>query len=436
MSFQPASVSDGVCYRVGAHGESPDVGDVQAGLPEEFVRHLPYQELALGAHGCAAGVNVVGRTSAACEGKTPHAHRAFNEKIPESITMIHERQSGRRGMTAQGGGLKKSLLLALAMAVSAAACSDDTPIDPASLRFGQLGRVEIAVAAPRGQTTDSLKEMGSLDQTLVWNSSGAWYLTEAISYRELVGDETRHRYPGDPGQFAGAYATLITQLNDIEAQKLFLPDTVLPQDDTTTTCGPTRTRLSFSIYDDARGEEAHWVQCADGSLDNLTPVGAGPAPGAARLVLATLLARSATVGDAWRSAYSGSVPFGTLDRGENSSSSLTSPVTYIDAKGFEAFWAGHVGGAANKPVPEVDFNTDMVVVGLVGVRQEAGDSVEVRRILQVDEGTLTEVYERIPGEFCSPAARVHTPYHIVVAPRTPIPHRFADVRVEQVPCGG
>jgi hypothetical protein len=83
----------------------------------------------------------------------------------------------------------------------------------------------------------------------------------------------------------------------------------------------------------------------------------------------------------------------------------------------------------------VDFTKDMVVVGIVGTRKEAGDSVEVRRILQVDKGTVIEVFERLPGEFCSPAGRIHVPYHVVVAPRTPIPHRFADIKKEPVPCG-
>ena len=74
--------------------------------------------------------------------------------------------------------------------------------------------------------------------------------------------------------------------------------------------------------------------------------------------------------------------------------------------------------------------------GSVGVREEAGDSVEVRKILPVDQGTLIEVWERVPGDFCSPASRTHVPYHVVVSPLTPEPQRFSDVRIERVPCGG
>jgi hypothetical protein len=111
---------------------------------------------------------------------------------------------------------------------------------------------------------------------------------------------------------------------------------------------------------------------------------------------------------------------------------LEAPAVILSRTDWQSFWRSH--SSAQEP-PAVDFAAEMVIVGVVGPREEAGDSVEVRRILQVDLGTLTELYERVPGDFCSPAARTHVPYHIVVAPRTPLPIRFADVRVELVPCG-
>jgi hypothetical protein len=341
--------------------------------------------------------------------------------------MIHARQSARRGHSAQGLGKAWCLAAALVVGASLVGCGDDGVIDPETLRRGQVGRIEIHLAQP---LLGSELGEGSLEQGLVWASSGAWTLTERVSYKDLVGDETFQRSPADRAQFAAAYAELITAVNEQEAQKLFieaLPDSLQAE------CGLTRTRITFTIRDDARDQEWTWVRCADGSLGTLTPTGAGPDAAASRLVLATLLARAATVGEKWTSAYLGTVPFGTLDRGENSSSRLTSPATFIDSRGFQSFWSEH---AAARPLPAVDFAKDMVVVGIVGTRKEAGDSVEVRRILRVDQGTVIEVFERLPGAFCSPASRTHVPYHVVVAPRTPIPHRFADIRKDTVSCGG
>jgi hypothetical protein len=131
--------------------------------------------------------------------------------------------------------------------------------------------------------------------------------------------------------------------------------------------------------------------------------------------------------------YSGSVPFSTLDRGEDSFAELGTSFAFTSALGWPEFWRSHVGREEAPPV--VDFERDMVVIGGVGQRLEAGDSVEVRRILQIDGGTLTEVVERVPGDFCSPAARLHVPFHIVLAPQTDPPLLFPEAQVERVPCG-
>jgi len=166
-------------------------------------------------------------------------------------------------------------------------------------------------------------------------------------------------------------------------------------------------------------------------MDDLTTQGAGP-PEAARFAQATLLAREETLADN-TSEYLGSVPFATLDRGELSASRLTAPAVFIDKGGFHTFWGEHAPGRAP---PQVDFTIDMVVVAILGIRHEAGDSVEVRRILQVGLGTVLEIVERVPGNFCSPAARTRVPYHVVVAPRTPVPHQVSVREPEYVSCGG
>lgn len=77
----------------------------------------------------------------------------------------------------------------------------------------------------------------------------------------------------------------------------------------------------------------------------------------------------------------------------------------------------------------------MVLVGGLGEVTEAGDSVEVRRIIQDVLGTtLVELVNRVPGDFCSPASRRHTPFHVVVAPLRKTVVRFASPRTELVPC--
>jgi hypothetical protein len=152
--------------------------------------------------------------------------------------------------------------------------------------------------------------------------------------------------------------------------------------------------------------------------------------------------RDFTQGEDFESAYFGSVPFGTLDKGEESGARLEGPTKFLAVPkgnsqtptGWEAFWRAHKNSLFAVP-PQVDWTREMVLVAAVGERGEAGDSVEVRRILQTGEGTQVILFEREPGDFCSPAARDHYPVHIIVAPRTREDIVFSDVVKERVPCG-
>lgn len=299
-----------------------------------------------------------------------------------------------------------------------------------SLRFGQVGEVTVALEVPLAFKQGK----GVLLQTLTWNSSGVWQIRESISYRTLPGDENLARSEGDPGE----YAYLISQLNEDPALKLFddlIP--VLPGG-----CLSGETKVSLTIRDQPRNEQSTWIRCSEGTLGSLSTAYAGPDADAVRVIQSAILVRDFTVGRTFVSAYSGSVPFGTLDRGEDSGARLEEPRAFFSTmegspntpEGWVQFWRAHVNDPSAKP-PVVDWANEVVLVAAVGKKSEAGDSVEVRRVLQTGDGTQVPLFERIPGDFCSPGARDHYPVHIVVAPRTLLPIRFSDLVTERVPCG-
>ena len=347
--------------------------------------------------------------------------------------MIHGRQSARPTSPMQGRvrhatpGLLRRLawgVAALVGLLGMAACSEDGGTQPGTLRFGQIGSLEAVVEVPLRQGE------GTLEQRLEWRSSGYWTFTERIFYQGLIGDEAVRDTHGDPSPFVVAYASLVTAVNGASGLDLFidsLPQTLDPE------CEAIQSRVRFEIRDGPSGETASWTRCASGSLGNLTTRTAGPETAASRVVAAILQTRDGTVGSDFVSTYAGSVPFGTLDRGQDSQAGLSQPTVFVDEEAWAAFWSSHAPGEER---PSVDFPEEVVVVAAVGVRDESGDSVEVRRVLQVNDGSLVEVWERVPGDFCTPAERIHVPYHIVVAPRIPEPIRFAEIRVETVPCGG
>ena len=293
---------------------------------------------------------------------------------------------------------------------------------PGTTRFGQVGVVEVRLVTPL------TSESGRLEQTITWTSQGDWTLEEEIFYRDLPGDASDARLTGDRDVSAGVYAQWIAQVNEVPGLDLFVPSL----DPDLAPVGPAnQTRVTLRITDDARDEFEEWTRCAPGSLSNVSPTGSGPDAAAARVINAVVLLRDNTVGASFLPAYRGSLPFGTLARGEDSPRVFAQPTVFEAEADYLDYWAS----ISDDPAPEVDFASEVVVLGAIGVRNEAGDSVEVRRIVPVEAGTLIDVVERVPGNFCSPASRQQAPYHLVVAPRLAEPVRFAEVRVELVPCG-
>lgn len=336
---------------------------------------------------------------------------------------------------------RQALLTIAFLALAGCGGDGDNPIG--STRFGQVGEVRVEVRAPlivvRG--TEPTIE-GELQQVLTWNSAGPWQVFESVSYRDRVGDESLLRSPGNPSAFSSAYASLITQINDTPELNVFVADASLEVD---CLAGEieSRARVTLQIRDESRQETLRWTRCAEGSLEELTPAGAGPDPEASRIVQAAILARQFSAGANFHSTYLGTLPYGTLDRGEDSPAAPEEPLVFRRGEGinaqpnpqsaFATFWSSHA--PATQP-PQVDWDNEMVLVGAIGEVQEAGNLVEIRRVIQDALGaTIVELIERVPGDFCSPAARRQYPYHIVVAPAGEGQVRFSEPAVERVSCG-
>ena len=304
------------------------------------------------------------------------------------------------------------------------------------LRFGQSGQMIVEVVTPR-QFLPSPGE-GELRQVLTWRSTGAWQLFESIAYRGVVGSETTIASPGLPAAFAAAYATLVTQIHGATGLDLFIED-LNPNLDPPCDSEVDQARVTLRIQDEIRGEERSWTRCAQGPLGSLNPAGSGPDLHASRVIQVSRFVHDRTLGDTATSVYNLSIPFATLDQGERpgepglaSRAFFGGPGPRDAPAGWEDFWDQHAGGAS---APDIDWSADMVVVAADGARQEAGSELEIREILPIRDGAIIQLVEFAPGDFCSPAAVVQTPFHVIVAPRTASRIQFSEVALERVPCG-
>ncbi len=318
------------------------------------------------------------------------------------------------------------------MATAAVSACGENGVAPPMLRFGQSGQLVVEVVTPQQLLPSPGR--GELRQTLTWRSTGAWQLLESIAYRGVVGSETTTRSPGLPAAFTASYATLVTQIHGAAGLDLFIEDL----DPNLNPPCDGEARVTLRIQDEIRGEERSWTRCAKGPLGSLNPAGSGPDIHASRVIQVSRLVHDRTLGDSATSVYHQSIPFATLDQGAKPGErALVSRVFFggpdeDDAPaGWGDFWRRHAGGAS---LPDIDWKADMVVVAADGARQEAGSILEIRSIVAT-EGAIIHLVELAPGDFCSPAAVVETPFHLVIAPRTGSAIQFSEVALERVPCG-
>jgi len=316
----------------------------------------------------------------------------------------------------------------LLVIVGVAGCEGNTTVVPAPL-LAQVGELRADVQVPLAGGS------GRLEGTLVWQSDGRWVMVERIYYRNQLGEEVVRRSRTNPGERAADYAGFVRQLN--ETPGLRLPGEV--EQGGPVSCAAGQATVTFAMVDDFRNEVAQWTRCAAGNLFSLSPGSGSSGPGTLRVVTAVQLTRSFTMGDAERSAFEGSIPFGTLARGSDSPAREAGSRAFLSLDGsvpedWTAFWNRHAG--AGVPEPEVDWATEMVLLATSGRRMEAGHAVGVRRVLPVGAATQVQAVESIPGDFCAPASLEAYPFHLVRAPLGPTPVTFADLLPQRFACGG
>ncbi len=311
-----------------------------------------------------------------------------------------------------------------------AGCDAAGPGSP--VPFAQSGEIHIAVETPLHLG------LGWLRQEIEWASSGAWAVYEEIGYRDVVGEREGRRNPGLPLQFADNYSRVVQALDkDPNFRLADVPPLELAQ------CEGDHSKITLRIVDAPSRATRVWVRCASGTLATLVTAGSGPDVDAAKVVQFVQAVRTQTVGTGFRSAYVGSLPFGTVAKGTDTGWDEHATFVFRTPDGgdtkqtqaaWDEFWRAHNHGARTLP-PGVDWETDMVLAGFLGVREEVGDSAEIRSVITIDAGTKVEWAERIPGDFCVPARRIVRPFHIVFAPRAPAPVEFSEVQLHPVACG-
>lgn len=105
---------------------------------------------------------------------------------------------------------------------------------------------------------------------------------------------------------------------------------------------------------------------------------------------------------------------------------------------WEAFWERF--RTANRPAtpPSVDFQEAMVMVSAMGTRNTGGYAVQIVRVRELDDGSLSVVVKQTtPGDDCVTTQSLTEPVDAVVAPRSDGPVRFeAESEIHRCGDGG
>lgn len=330
----------------------------------------------------------------------------------------------------------KSLTASLTIIYGILAGCDPVGPGPGESWFGSDGQVRVTVEVPLQGG------IGWMQQVLTWDSDGAWKLYEEIGYDSVAGNDHQVRNPGLPYLYAASYESLLQLVFDNQGTRLWEPP------DRVDDCG-IRSRVSVLIRDNPKNAEKEWARCAANAnaLGNLSTVGFEPDDGAAWVIQIALRARDFTVGEDYSEyAYTGSLPFATIERGTQPGRELEDTVIVFRSAddagegaapdGWEQFWQDHTGG--DRALPEIDWAREMVILAAIGKRETLGFSVEVRRVLQIGDadritGTKIEKVELVPGDYCAPARRIEWPYHLVRTPKGH-PQPSASPTTERIPC--
>ena len=92
---------------------------------------------------------------------------------------------------------------------------------------------------------------------------------------------------------------------------------------------------------------------------------------------------------------------------------------------WKEVWEKVVAFQIPKPkLPEVDFETEMIIAVFMGEQRTGGYSIDITRIIKEEEEIVVQVEEKYPDPDLLVTMALTQPYHIVVVKSSPLPIRF------------
>jgi hypothetical protein len=114
--------------------------------------------------------------------------------------------------------------------------------------------------------------------------------------------------------------------------------------------------------------------------------------------------------------------FTTLDQSKTSHIDAARTVVVKDAAAWARLWDEHAG--SDRPAPQVDFTTSMVVGVFLGSRPSGCHSTAIAALERVGNTLRVEQVEKVPGPTVRCMMMIVTPAHLVVTARSELAVEF------------
>jgi|GEM_PF-1286423 len=113
------------------------------------------------------------------------------------------------------------------------------------------------------------------------------------------------------------------------------------------------------------------------------------------------------------------VPFETVSQGTYSGHPEVNNYIIDNREDWKNLWQKITAKTwPSPPLPEVNFNKDMLLARFMGERTSGGYRVEFLVVIEAEEKVYITAIEVSPGPDCGVTAAMTQPYHVVQIPRT------------------
>lgn len=113
-------------------------------------------------------------------------------------------------------------------------------------------------------------------------------------------------------------------------------------------------------------------------------------------------------------------PFSVIDQGTHSGMTLSKQLVITHAADWQELWRIH----SNKPQPQIDFTTDMVIAVFLGERPTGGYQVAVQSLEKTGKHLLVKLHIDALAHGAITTMALTQPYVIIKTARSPLPVNF------------